>query len=178
MFRVAFAYSLREQNMSLLRIAIFLLIVGFAAYGCLDDANRDESGNIVGEGEVSAFSMRVGDCFNDSQEVIDAGGDEVVLEAVAGLPCSEPHDNEVYAVLDLSLERFPGGEEIYDLARDECVERFESFVGVSYEASILDIMHVYPTEESWSRGGDREVICAIYHMEADKTTGSMNDSGI
>ncbi len=164
--------------MSRLRIAIFALVVGFIAYDFIDDADRDESGNIVSAGELSVFSMRAGDCFNDSQEVIDAGGDAVEAQDLAALPCTEPHDNEVYAVFDLSLERFPGAEALSDMASDQCLERFESFVGMSFEESILGIYPIYPTEESWSQSSDREIVCAVYHVELEKLTGSMKGSGI
>jgi hypothetical protein len=127
---------------------------------------------------MSVFSIRVGDCFDDSQEVLDAGADVVEFQDLAGLPCSEPHDNEVYAVFDLYLERFPGADALFDMASDECLERFESFVGMSYEESILGLYPVYPTEESWSQRDDREVVCAVFHIELEKLTGSMKGSGI
>ena len=78
-------------------------IAGFAIYGATTTADRDESGAIVGEGSIDAFSMRVGDCFND----IDSF-DEV--SSVPGVPCSEPHDNETYAVFDVSIEEYPGDD--------------------------------------------------------------------
>ncbi len=127
---------------------------------------------------MSVFSIWVGDCFDDSQEVLDAGADVVEFQDLAGLPCSEPHDNEVYAVFDLYLERFRGASALYDMASDECLERFESFVGMSYAESILDIFYLAPTAESWSQGNDREISCAIFHLEGEKLTGSMSGSGI
>ena len=69
--------------------------------------------------------MQVGDCFNDDTP-ISAEPDEVTVEArdvseVAGIPCSEPHDNEVYAVFDLDLSAFPGADEIREIALESCL---------------------------------------------------------
>jgi hypothetical protein len=130
-------------------------------------ADRDETGAIIGEGAVGAFEMRVGDCFYDGSTFTS---NEV--DSVPGVPCSQPHDNEVYAVFDVTAASFPG-EAIAEMAHEGCLERFETFVGKDYESSSLDIATLYPSQESWQRQNDREVICAVYDMEAEKLTGSV-----
>ena len=62
-------------------------------------ADRDSTGAIVSAGNVDAFQMRVGDCFNDGSTF----GDDSV-DSVPGVPCADPHDNEVYAVFDVTAE--------------------------------------------------------------------------
>jgi len=135
-------------------------------------ADRDESGAIVGEGNVDAFQMRVGDCFNDGSTF---AGDEV--SDVPGVPCSQPHDNEVYAVFDVNASSFPG-DQIGQMAHDGCEQRFEAFVGRDYDSSSLDIATLHPSQESWSRQSDREVVCAVYDIDAKKLTGSVKGTGI
>jgi hypothetical protein len=130
-------------------------------------ADRDSTGAIVGAGSVNAFQMRVGDCFDDGSTF---GDDEV--DSVPGVPCSEPHDNEVYAVFDVTAQSFPG-DAMADMAHDGCVERFEAFVGKDYESSSLDIATLYPSRDSWNGQNDREVICAVYDIELAKLTGSV-----
>jgi hypothetical protein len=130
-------------------------------------ADRDDSGAIVAEGSVDAFQMRVGDCFDDGSTF----SDEQVSD-VPGVPCVNPHDNEVYAVFDVNASSFPG-EQIAEMAHDGCEQRFEAFVGRDYDSSSLDIATLYPSQESWSRQNDREVVCAVYDMDAKKLTGSV-----
>ncbi len=161
-----------------LRIIFVALIVAYVVYDFTNDAERDEAGNIISEGQIDAFALQVGDCFNDSQAIIDSGSSEVEVHEVAGLPCSEPHDNEVYAVFDVSFDVFPGDESMFDLSTAECRKRFKGFVGKSYEESILDIFAVYPTYESWSQLDDREVVCAAYHLDFKKLTGTVKGLGI
>ena len=158
-----------------LRTLFFVLVVAYVAYDFTDDADRDESGNIVSEGEIDAFAMRQGDCFNDSPEIIDSSAE---IQDVAGVPCSEPHDNEVYALFDVAFDAFPGDESMFDLSTEACLKRFKSFVGKSYEESALDLFAIYPTQESWSQLNDREVICAIYRVDYKKLKGSTQGSGI
>ncbi|MEM7431502.1 MAG: septum formation family protein [Pseudomonadota bacterium] len=146
-------------------------IAGFGIYGAMTGVDRDESGAIVDGGSLDAFDMRVGDCFDDPSEY----DDEVF--SLPGVPCSEPHDNEVYAVFDVSMSSYPGEDEIGYVAQERCLEYFEGFVGLDYDSSTLDIFPFYPTSESWGQG-DREVVCAIFDMNTQKLVGSVKGSGI
>lgn len=150
--------------------AIWIAIaVGVYIYKTASEADRDSTGAIVGGGSVDAFHMQIGDCFNDSNALLNEGE----FSSVPGVPCSEPHDNEVYAVFDLSVASYPGREEMEQLAFDSCLERFEPFVGRDYESSSLDIFPMFPTQESWDRFDDREVICGVYDINLEKLQGSV-----
>ena len=161
--------------MGIIRILLFAIVVAYVVYDFTNDADRDESGSIVGEGQIDAFAVRVGDCFDDSPEVLDPSAE---VENVPGVPCSEPHDNEVYAAFDVSFSTFPGDDSMFELATDACLKRFKSFVGKSYEESILDVFALYPTAQSWSRVNDREVVCSVYRVDREKMKGSQESAGI
>lgn len=153
--------------------AIGAAVVG---YNVLTDAERDTDGAIVAGGNVGAFEIRVGDCFNDSSFSADGAGDEV--SSIPAVPCGESHDNEVYAVFDVAIAEFPAGDGMFEVAFDGCLQRFEGFVGRSYEASALDIFALYPTRDSWAQLGDREVVCAVYDINAKKLQGSVRGLGL
>jgi hypothetical protein len=139
--------------------------LGFGIYGAVTDADRDSTGTIVGEGNVDAFHVQVGDCFDDASSFADE------ISNLPGVPCADPHDNETYAVFDLSITNYPEDGGMAVLANESCVERFASFVGKDYESSSLDVMTMYPSPESWKQK-DREIVCAVYDMEAKKLVGS------
>jgi hypothetical protein len=145
------------------------IAAGVLGFNYMRQADRDASGAIVGEGSIDAFQMRVGDCFNDGAAFTD---DNPEVNSVPGVPCSDPHDNEVYAVFDVNSPSFPG-DEMERMAFESCKERFQAFVGRDYDSSALDIATLYPTRESWNSHNDREVICAVYDVAANKLTGSM-----
>ncbi len=133
-------------------------------------ADRDETGAIVGEGSIDAFQMQVGDCFDDGSAF---GDDNPEVSSLPGVPCSDPHDNEVYAIFDVSVASFPEGDEMARMAFEACEQRFTAFVGRDYESSALDIATLYPSRDSWHTQNDREVVCAVYDVAANKLEGSV-----
>ncbi len=145
--------------------------LGFAVYGMVTEVERDGSGAIVGAGSVDAFQVRVGDCFDDS------GSSSGEVSDLPGVPCSKPHDNETFAVFDLTIADYPQDDTMGELAQESCLQRFDAFVGRDYESSSLDIFAIYPTTDSWAQN-DREVICAIYDMEENKLVGSVAGRGL
>lgn len=149
---------------------VIVVALGIFIYGALTKANRDDTGAIVGEGTVDPFNVRVGDCFDDTNDL-----DEI--SSLPGVPCSEPHDNETYAVFDIEIPTYPEGEGMWEQANAYCVERFDAFVGRDYDSSSLDVFTLYPTLESWKRD-DREVVCAVYDMEENKLVGSVMGQGL
>jgi hypothetical protein len=150
--------------------------LGVVAYNVATEVDRDANGAIVSGGNVDAFAMRVGDCFDDTAVLgVDEAGE---VSSLPGVPCADPHDNEVYAVFNVDVDSFPGDEAMGELAFTQCLERFEGFVGTIYEESVLDITALYPSDQSWSVQDDREVVCAVYDMNDNKLTGSVRDSAI
>jgi uncharacterized RDD family membrane protein YckC len=77
-----------------------------------------------GAGEVDVFDLKVGDCLADSP----TGGEEVIF-TVETVPCSEPHSEEIYAVVTLPEGDYPGDEAMDAQADELCTAEFESFVG-------------------------------------------------
>lgn len=150
--------------------------LGVIGYNVLTDADRDAAGNIVSGGNLDAFTIRLGDCFDNTGSLTSDEAGEV--SSLPGRPCAGPHDNEVYAVFDVEYASFPGDEQMGELAFEACRERFPTFVGRDYESSALDITSLYPTTQSWSMQDDREVICAVYDMNGNKLTGTAKDSAI
>ena len=153
-----------------------IVIVGAVAYNAVTTADRDNSGAIVESGSLGAFDVRVGDCFDDAPADSTTGNGQVT--SIPGVPCSEPHDNEIFAVFDVEMDEFPGDDEINQQVYDLCMQRFESFVGQNYESSSLEITMMYPSRESWARTNDREAVCAVYDMSLAKLEGSAKGRGL
>jgi hypothetical protein len=118
-------------------------------------------------GDKSVFDLAVGDCFDDDPDAGDA------VATVATVDCDEPHDNEIYFEYSMTDASFPGREATTQAAAERCIAEFEDFVGLSYQASDLDIFPITPTLESWEEEGDRVVYCALYALDLSKLTGSM-----
>lgn len=157
------------------RVLVGLLIAGgWWLFTSFDDASRDDGGDIVGGGDLGVMSMQVGDCFDDPDEI-----DDVVYD-VAAVPCSEPHDNEVFAVKSVGTvfgDDFPGREAIEQYSYESCVASFQDYVGVDYAQSSLAVFTFTPTDESWGEG-DREFVCALYSIDLVKLNGTALGSGL
>jgi hypothetical protein len=150
--------------------------LGFVSYNVFTQADRDASGAIVSGGTVDAFTIRLGDCFDNTASL---GSDESgEVSSLPGVPCAEPHDYEVYAVFDVEYDAFPGDAAMSERAFGECLARFEGFVGTVYEESTLDITAMYPSDQSWNLQDDHAVVCAVYDMNEGKLTGSAKGSAI
>ncbi len=120
-------------------------------------------------------SVRAGQCFwppRDDPEAEDA--------AVWVVDCGTPHRHEVIDVLVYDGPvgdegRYPGSAFIQEWADEQCVARFEPFVGLPWSRSVLDLMMWWPSAASWDRA-DREVVCAVFDPTGDYTTGSYRDT--
>lgn len=127
---------------------------------------------LAGCGGQSTGSLAAGDCFDDSAESL--AGEEIFR--VPDVDCSEPHDNEVFHVVDYSGSSYSSSA-IAEFADRACLAAFEGYVGRDYASSILEASYLIPTADSFS-GGDREVVCIVYRMDLAKLTGSVRGSGL
>lgn len=118
-----------------------------------NETPRNRSGQVVKGGDADVFTVRVGDCLNDTE------ADEVVTVPI--VPCDQEHDFEAYSSFQLADGGYPGEDAIFERGDAQCRADFAEFVGVDWEASELDFRYFYPTEESWS-SGDREVLCLLF----------------
>ena len=125
-------------------------------------------------GDKSVYSLEVGDCFDDP------ASQSAEVEGVDETPCSESHDNEVYAVADHPASGdapYPGAEAIDAYSSGYCLSEFESYVGIDYQESILEVGYFFPIRDGWEDADDREVVCFLYDLNLAKLTGSMEGSG-
>ncbi len=118
---------------------------------------------------AGVLKLDVGTCFDDPETFEQ-------VEDVPIVDCAEPHDNEVFANVDLTGDDYPGQEQVENRARQICYDNFSDYVGIAYEASIYGIGWLFPTEDTWAVG-DREVICFAYDVNFEKITGSINGIG-
>lgn len=138
------------------------------AVGYFTTARRGDDGALDTAGNVTVDDLRVGDCFNS--------GTETEISDVDGVPCSEPHAYEVFAVADYNGSVYPEtdaqfGEAFFQV----CVPPFESYVGVPYEDSDLWASAITPSEDGWN-DGDREFICHLHEEDESMVTGSQRNS--
>ena len=67
--------------------------------------------------------------------------------------------------MNLEGEEFPGDSSLKETADAFCISEFETFVGAAYTESELSVTYFAPTQDSWDRSGDREVLCWVVSNE-------------
>lgn len=146
-----------------------VFIAGCSNAATSDSAERDASGEVTGSGDVGVFRLREGDCIAEA-------ADDDVIDSLPVVPCSEPHQLEIYHVFDLPDGDYPGDAEVRDLSAQGCLGAFRSFVGVDFSESAYDVTPLRPTAESWEQIDDREVLCALFEVGGGLRTGSAEGS--
>ncbi len=153
--------------------AVYVVIVFFNGF---DASERDSSGRVVEGGTVTLDRLRAGDCFN-------GGGLEALPEdGIAGeaaltadvVPCGRAHQAEVFHLFDIESDSYPGDAAVQERLK-ECVSKFRTFVGRSYQRSQLEIVFLYPSSDTW-RLGDREVTCIVVDPDLTEVIGSLAGS--
>jgi len=147
--------------------AVVGLGVAVAACGATatqDETTRDDDGDVVEAGDVGSLSLKVGDCL-----AAEAVGE---VESVPVVPCSEPHDSELFYSFQIPDGEYPGDEAVRAITAETCIAEFEDFIGLAYEDSVWDVSGIFPTEATWNQVDDREVVCGVFPISGEDTTGS------
>lgn len=132
------------------------------------EPERGDDGQVTETTEgVSVLDLQQGDC---TSQLGESEMTEIDL-----IPCEEPHSNEIYHAYDLPEGDFPGADEVDAQAVEACKTEFETFIGLTYDESALEVNYLVPTQESWESDDDRTVLCFVYDPAAD-TTGTLADA--
>jgi len=145
-------------------VILAIAVIGVGVYllvGGGDD--RDDSGEIEEEGEVSVFDLRVNDCLTDLPE---GEGEQTSIKAT---PCDKPHEAQVFTIIDLGGGDYPGNEVVSGKARRGCPARLRRLK----PAVEVGLYNFQPTEESWDSRDDHSISCiAVYEKPV---TGLLKD---
>jgi hypothetical protein len=118
----------------------------------------------TGAEEVDYIDLEVGDCLAEIEDTEE-------IFSVETVPCSEPHGEEVIAAQTLPDEDLHGPDAIDAQAEELCYAKFEGFVGLPYEESVL-ALGIITMSEGGPHLGDRLVLCTIYDP-AGEVSGSL-----
>ncbi len=131
--------------------------------------------------DMSVFSVEPGQCFEAPTEP------EAQVSEVQRLDCTDPHDQEAYAVVPYQAlgdaaeeeattpgDTFPGDDALTQFAQGACAEKFGSYVGISYLDSSLFFTYLLPSPRSW-QDEDRSVVCFV-SSPGERLTDSVKGS--
>jgi Septum formation len=106
--------------------------------------------------QSAVFTLQQGDCVTMSSG-----------QAVSVLPCSTPHQAEVFATFSLARAAWPGAAAVKQEASSGCESRLTSYLNPQLAISLTQA-YVFPDEVAWT-GGTRTVICEVRAASGDLT---------
>lgn len=146
-------------------VAALVMLGGLGAVlvGCGADAEPvDQPTRAAAPAPADSRSVfEVGDCFDNAPV---AGATPTPVIDCAGL-----HDNEVYDVVVVEGDAYPGSGELRRMAQDACAEAFAT----DLEDAGFVFFAIPPSELMWERDGDRAVVCALYHDSGPMEGGAL-----
>lgn len=146
---------------------IVLLVVVIVLFNLTNATRSPATGEITHSGRLSAFSLAVGDCFNNPPGATS-------LTSVTAIPCGQAHNAQIYAKFSLSgsILSYPGNAAVIRLATSGCNAR----VGILDKSKITNSMTIrflFPSLTSWL-DGRRTVACMIVDPTADISSTLLN----
>jgi len=130
-------------------------------------AHRSASGQITHGGALGIFSLRVGDCL---QNPSTARG----IANVTALPCSTPHDAQVFAIFGAGSS-YPGRSALISLARDGCHARAAS-LDKSKLTTTMSLREFFPEPAAWANG-HHTITCLVIDSTPDLTSSLLQAGG-
>ncbi len=126
--------------------AVILLVIGGLVVAVLVDSSR------------SATSLEEGDCLRapDADQIVQ----------VDTVECDEPHEFEVMGTVTIGDGPYPGDQQVFETALDQCEAVFTSYMGASYPQPPWYINVFTPSAEGWD-AGDRNATCLVFRYTED-----------
>lgn len=109
--------------------------------------------------ESAVFKLRQGDCVDSPNG-----------QLVSVLPCSSPHQDEVFGTFSLPASAWPGTAAVARAAKAGCAGRLTGYINPQLAISLTQ-SYVYPSEVAW-KAGTRTVICEV-RASSGQLTGSV-----
>ncbi|WP_419917613.1 septum formation family protein [Candidatus Poriferisocius sp.] len=128
------------------------------------------------EGTVTEpYDLLVGTCFNQYSY---RDRNDLLARLTTAIGCTRPHNAQVYAMVLHDAPPgapYPGEEAVDTWGQMQCYQKFESFVGLAYELSQLEIGMITPRRDTWEgEDSHRLIACYVYSLERKLLVGTMN----
>lgn len=168
-----------------------LIVIGTYLFGATvrdlftetGEAPRDAQGRVTEAHQVPTAQVRPGDCITDSGFAANppgggTGADRAAFVAsevatVTVVPCSEPHEVQVYFAGTLAGGPYPGETTVLHDIERSCRQEFTRSIGLPLRESELFASYYYPLEQSWAK--DKGYACVVSEKGLE-TTGSLLDA--
>jgi len=130
-----------------------VIIIAAIAIGLNATPQRSASGQVTQPGVTSVYSLRTGDCLQNP-------GARLGIITVRVVPCNQPHNAQVFAVLAVPGSSYPGTAALQHQAATGCHARIAGSIDRSQVTNSMTLQYLYPESQSWS-AGHRSITCLV-----------------
>ena len=106
--------------------------------------------------ESAVFKLQTGDCVSSPDG-----------QVVSVLPCSVPHQAEVFATFALPAAAWPGTAAVQSEASSGCASRLTGYLNPQLAISLAQ-SYVFPNKTAWT-AGTRTVVCEVQAVSGQLT---------
>lgn len=144
--------ALLTNKLVIVPVALVVIVAAVLIFVLAGGGDDTQSAAPV-TGTVPAKDLVVGSCISDANATT---GDVTTFDAVE---CDKPHDGEVYTIIKLAGEKYPGLKFVTAKGQRGCRARLRrQLTAKAYKDKLLGYKYVYPTKQSWAQA-DREITC-------------------
>jgi hypothetical protein len=116
--------------------------------------------------DVRPRDLKVGDCIENTPA--KSGNSNITnITTLPKVSCDKPHQGEVYAILNIPGDRFPGMSVLESQYQPQCAS---ALVDYAKNPTDLEVFAIFPSQETWDQG-HHDVVCLT--LTSDKRTGSV-----
>jgi hypothetical protein len=155
--RVALVVRLSILGVVLAIALISFLVKHFSA------AQVDANGNVTKAGNLSVFSLKTGQCFNEPST-------NSAVSSITAIPCDQAHDAQVTGNISLTESSYDQSALDSD-ASNQCQTIADGTVDSTKIGADAGVLYFVPNQDDWNTG-DRSATCAI-DENGTKITGTV-----
>ena len=143
-----------------------LVAASLIAYFAGRAPTRSSNGTVIRAGQISPAQLHIGDCVKIPLS-LQSG-----IRSLPVVPCSTPHNGQVFAAFQALNSDYPGREALTQQGLTDCQSQMAGFLGTSM--TLLDVGAFVPDSTGWSLG-DRTEHCLLIDRRHDITGDIRND---
>jgi len=149
----------KGRGLALAAVIISSITAVIAAVILIPVIIEDVKNEAAGADSVQPAALKAGDCIRTLDE-------SSAIYDLPVVPCTQPHEAEVYHVFTLPDGDYPGQAAVEQAGDAQCDAAFESY---NTEANAdLGISYLYPRSQDWSR--DKGITCIAISTDGTRTT--------
>ncbi|MEV5977923.1 DUF4190 domain-containing protein [Streptomyces sp. NPDC052114] len=146
-------------------VGVVLLVLAVVTGGAREFVEEVKEGARDSRRSAGAFPVGKGGCFDAPDGDLDAMKYAFQVDEV---PCSGPHDGEVFGSFRVNHTGYPGDDVLTDLADSRCSDLATAYTQDSWaDSGDADLYYFMPDRNTW-RHGDRNVTCLFGSGDPDQ----------